>query len=117
MIIIIISLILFYIANFIIQMLALAIGVMVYSQAKSSIMANFLMIILGLSIPYFMFKSFALLFDNFQEYRWFHFLCILFIVGGMNKGNEKNTNESSYTVSTTLFSASILMSILMFWLV
>lgn len=107
--------IIFFVSIFIILLILISIGSKLMQQYKS--LSSILMIILGLIIPYTVALILYSKFDDF-EYKWFHFIGLLLLVGAMNNGNvKKETSKNAEMSSTFLFFGTMLMSIIMFWII
>lgn len=110
-----ISSLLFFIACFVALLMLIPLGIKLlgYSKGVSAI----LMLLFGAFIPYIIAFILNSLFESF-EYKWFHFIGLLLMIGAMNNANLKGESpKSAQFISTLLFSGFVIMSICMFWLI
>lgn len=110
----ILSSLLFFIACFVILLIIIPVGVKLleFSEVVSSI----LMLILGALTPYLLAILLQNTTDSF-EYRWYHFIGLIFLVGSMNNGNLRGeATKAAEMASTFLFGGVVIMSIIMFWI-
>lgn len=111
----IIANIIWFLSIFILLLIFIPIGSLIYNKSKN--IASILMVVIGLSIPYF---SSILIMSKFNEfsYRWFHFVGVFLLIGAMNNGNlKRETSKRVELISIFLFFGTIVMSVLLFWII
>jgi hypothetical protein len=106
--------IIFLVSLFILLIIFIPLGAKIMEASKA--FSLILMLIIGLVMPFLIYTVISSKFEMFN-YKWYHFIGIIFLIGAMNNGNVKGKpSKSAYLASTYLFLGVIVTSILLFWI-